>query len=89
MATIVRFNGTNVTAEVTEITSDSIKLNCPDLPPGEYEVTVENSNGVSNSVIFTILEEIDPENDFTKEEYHRERAFNRLFHQYRKPNGRE
>ncbi len=84
----VFFDNHNVTNYVTSFTAGEIELDCPDLPAGQYMVTVVTEDGTSNKAIFTITEDLDPTEGFTRETYHVERANDRFLHQYKKPNGR-
>jgi len=85
----VYFDNHNVSGYVTSVVAGEIELDCPDLPAGEYMVTVVTEEGTSSKARFTILEELDVTEGFTKETYHVERANDRFLHQYKKPNGRQ
>jgi len=82
---IVRFDNTDVSSYVTGVVNNEILMDCPDLPPGEYTVTVITEVGVSNKVQFNILGVIDPLEGFTKISDHSERGLSRLIHQYKRP----
>jgi len=88
MATSVFFDGIDVSSYVTGVNGSIIDMTCPNLPVGEYMVTIENENGVSNRVRFTIVAEVDATEGFTREIYHVERGNSRFMHQFKKPNGR-
>ncbi len=81
----VRFDNHDVTVYMTSSSGSQIDLTTPDLPAGEYEVSVLTSEGLSNSVPFTIIEDIDPTSGVTKITNHIEAAKERLLHQYLKP----
>lgn len=82
---IVRFTSKDVTIFVTGVSDTQIDLTTPNLPPGEYLVTVVVDGVVSNGMPFTIIKDIDPLSEFTKVTDHIGEAFKRILHQYRRP----
>jgi len=82
---IVRFDNNDVTLFLTSTSVTEFKMTAPDLPAGEYLVTVINECGISNAIPFSIVEDIDPEDAFGKITDHVLQANERLLHQYRQP----
>lgn len=83
MAFAVYFNNHNVTALVESNTFGEIIMSVPDLPPGPYNVTVQNEDGISMAYVFEILND-NAEKDYDFSSTYTADAQARLLQQYKK-----